>query len=375
MKIVLVNHQEPDNINAFSGIPYFMTRAIKRVFEEVVDYNDFESHHTGNRVFEGHYRSSLRPIGNRLTNFLKNNAIEADFLLCQGGNTSIPFYNHHLPIVFWHDATWSSYFKAYQTTRLFNQFKADYRNLYLWDKQVLERADLLIYASDYIAEACIKHYKIPERKIKVVPFGANLFPSPPDDLLHNALKTRAQSKVINLTFIGKDWKRKGLTLAYHLVKKLNAMGIGTKLNIVGGTPDIGYIKQSEAVNMIGFIDKSDPLQHEKLEEILKTTHFMVHPASWEPFGIVLCEANAYGIPVFALDLEGPKTIIRPGKNGFLFQQHNFVNAACQKIKEIAGNFDNNYVPLFKSTVEEYQHRLNWDTSAQQVKNILMNFHR
>lgn len=372
MKIVLVNHQDPSDINSFSGISYFMSRAIKSTFEEVLEYNNFEKDTVVYNVLEGHLGKTLKPIGKKLSDFLKVSDIKADFVLCQGGNSCIPFYNHHTPIAFWNDTTWSSFLKRYENQKKFDEFKRDYRYLYLWDKKAFERADVLIFSSDYVAEACLKNYKPPHNKVKVVPFGANLFSSSALVALKASLQKKLDNEMLNLTFIGKDWKRKGLITAYHLTKKLNLAGIKAKLNVIGCYPDVEYICKSPFVNITGFIDKFDKKEHAVFESILNDTHFLVHPASSEPFGIVLCEANAYGIPVLGTSVEGLKTIIRQGKNGFLFDKSKFIDETVLLIKGVVNEWDRDYPLLFYSSLAEYNQRLNWEVNAGKVKSILNN---
>jgi glycosyltransferase involved in cell wall biosynthesis len=348
-----------------------MSRAIKRTFEEVIEYNDFESYLTTHRVLDGHFGKTLKPIGEKLNKFLKKNDVKADFVICQGGNSSIPYYNYDIPIVFWHDSTWCSFLKFYDTQKKFNQFRSEYKELYLWDKKALNRCALLVFSSDYVAEACLKYYKLPASKIKVVPFGANLFSTPSPDSLKVILQKRMESEVINFTFIGKDWKRKGLTTAYLLIKRLKSTGVKAKLNVIGCYPDVSYLVKSTDVNIIGFIDKFDPKGHDVFENTLKDTHFLLHPAIAEPFGIVLCEANAYGIPVLGTTVDGLKTTIKQGKNGFLFNRSRFINEAGSLIANMVKNWDSTYPSIFSSSVKEFNERLNWDTNAVAVKNILM----
>ena len=53
-------------------------------------------------------------------------------------------------------------------------------------------------------------------------------------------------------------------------------------------------------------------------EILPSLDLLVHPTDQEPFGRVICEAMAAGVPVVACNSAGPGAILLDGKTGFLF---------------------------------------------------------
>lgn len=370
MKIVLVNHQNPYDVNVFSGLPYFMSRAIKVEFEEVVEYNDFEPTPTMvTDVLKGDLQNSLIPQGKKLSEYLKRNCIEADFVLCQGGNSCVPFYEHTIPLVYWHDSTWCTYLHGNVNDTAFSAFKHQYKFLYLWDKMALDRAKLVVLSSDYVAESCVRNYGIPRHKIEVIPFGANIPSSFSNDQLNESLKEKLNSSVLNLTFIGKDWQRKGLPKAYELTEKLNLLNIPTQLNVIGAYPP--GIKNLPYLNLLGFLDKSDENQFNAYQSILTKTHFLIHPAIAEPFGIALCEANSFGVPIIGTNVGGLKTIVHQGKNGFLFENENFVSDAIDKITVLRLNFRENYVRLFNATLNEFNQRLNWETNTKRLKKILL----
>jgi glycosyltransferase involved in cell wall biosynthesis len=370
MKICLVNHKNQNDINAFSGTSYFMTRAIKEEFEEVVEYDMPESKDFDNDVSYGHFDKTLIPAGKGLSNFLRENDVRADFIVCLGGNAVVPFYEHDTPIVYWHDSTWHTFLGHYLTTKQFDEFKMKYRNFHLWDTSALEKAALAIFSSEYVAQSCIKDYKIPGDKVKVIPFGANLYAPPSPDYLRNALEIRARSPFLHLTFIGKEWYRKGLRDAYRLAARLNKTGIPTILHVICADPQVRRRFNSPFVIVHGSIEKSDKKQFELLETILRGTHFLVHPALAEPFGIVLCEANAYGIPVIGTDVEGLKTIVVNGRNGYLFPPGRFVKEASRVAKDIFEHFDTRYPSLFHSALNEFNKRLNWKAGVKELKRVL-----
>jgi glycosyltransferase involved in cell wall biosynthesis len=53
------------------------------------------------------------------------------------------------------------------------------------------------------------------------------------------------------------------------------------------------------------------------EKILPAFDLLLHPPLHEPFGRIICEASACGVPVIAADSGGPSAIIRHGKTGVL----------------------------------------------------------
>ena len=373
MKIVLVHHQDPANIHAFSGTSYFMSKAIREIFDVVAEYHCLELPDTFRQVYAQGIRKTLQPIGARLTSFLRSNKIEADFVICQGGNSSIPYYCYHIPVVFWHDSTWHTLLKGYGDPEVFRVFKSTCRNFYQWDKSALRKTDILLYSSQFVADACIREYGVPPEKTGVIPFGANIAASPSMRFLEDALQVRLASATLNLTFLGKDWERKGLPDAFLLAEQLNKLGRATTLNVIGCQPDIAHMKDAPFVRWLGFLDKSKKHDLEILEDVLRETHFMVHPARSEAFGIALCEANAYGVPVIGTPVEGLKTIVEHGLNGYLFDQEEWVAKATGLIESVMSDLEARYTPLFRAAHREYHRRLNWDVNVRELKKMLSSY--
>jgi glycosyltransferase involved in cell wall biosynthesis len=67
----------------------------------------------------------------------------------------------------------------------------------------------------------------------------------------------------------------------------------------------------DSVLMMGYVSESEK------RDILAATNVMVHPATWEPFGISVIEGMAVGKPVVAAASAGPKLSVEDGKTGYL----------------------------------------------------------
>ncbi len=68
----------------------------------------------------------------------------------------------------------------------------------------------------------------------------------------------------------------------------------------------------------GLADRFIWLEGRTAAEILPKLDLLVHPTDEEPFGRVICEAMAAGVPVVACDAGGPGSILTDGQTGLLF---------------------------------------------------------
>jgi glycosyltransferase involved in cell wall biosynthesis len=235
---------------------------------------------------------------------------------------------------------------------------------------------------------------VPAEKIHVVPFGANLAPVS-RETVSESIAAR-NGKPCQLTFLGVDWLRKGLPFAYEVMRTLNKEGIRAELAVVGGdvpaisakrwlkhyySPlDMRYspleelkfqiqYRRDKRVKKIGFLNKDEPSEYSLLCEILKQTHFLLHPASFECFGIALAEANAFGVPVLAINNYGPRTVVRDGVNGYLFPPREYVERVPECIMRYMNDFKA-YEALALSSFREYSVRLNWRSSWHKLRQLL-----
>jgi glycosyltransferase involved in cell wall biosynthesis len=108
-----------------------------------------------------------------------------------------------------------------------------------------------------------------------------------------------------------------------------------------------------------------------VEDYLKNANVYIHPANYEPFGLVLIEAMASGLPVICLDGKGNRDIMHQGKNGYIFEEENaelFANAlkslfedpqAYSYISNYARDFAKNYDigTYVENLIEIYSNKL------------------
>ena len=119
----------------------------------------------------------------------------------------------------------------------------------------------------------------------------------------------------------------------------------------------------------GYIDKSNPQDKDKFEELFKQSTFFIMLSQAETFGIVYCEASAYGVPSLAHNIGGVSSAVTDGVNGKLFYFEEDVSSISQSIIEMTENVEA-YTHLAKSSWNLYRKKLNWKNSADLFKSYV-----
>jgi len=329
-------------------------------------------------------QAQLEQIGQFVSDRLRK--LEVDCVICQG-NSMIPFLETKAFICLWHDSTWQTLMQI-----PFEEFRDSYPLLFDWDQLVLEKSSIIAYAADWVRDETIRNYPVDPAMLTVLPFGASVF-DPAEDVVEWAIVARKRSPC-RLTFIGVDWIRKGLPLAYSLMKRLNLNGVPTILNVVGCTfgpavtvpglkePWLGphrpfnseglfslRVRTDKSVRIWGFLNKDKKSDYQQFCDILCDTHFLIHPSEFECFGVVLAEANAFGVPVLSLDRFGPRSIIKSGLNGHLFEPDRFVAEASTLVISRLDKHEV-YRRECRAAFEEYKKRLNWKTNCRKLISLI-----
>jgi UDP-glucose:(heptosyl)LPS alpha-1,3-glucosyltransferase len=96
-------------------------------------------------------------------------------------------------------------------------------------------------------------------------------------------------------FIGKEWKRKGLDIAVNIVAELRKQRPQLEFIIAGPHPDeIRHLFKAwdGGFQLLGEIDSTS---------FYAQLDLLLHPARQEPYGMVIAEARAAGVPVLVSD--------------------------------------------------------------------------
>lgn len=128
----------------------------------------------------------------------------------------------------------------------------------------------------------------------------------------------------NIVAIGRLAKEKGYLDLIRIFQSFHKQQPDWKLNICGAGQEYENIKQKileyhleDDVKLLGNKNKAE------LNEILLDSSIYIMTSYTESFGLVLIDAESYGIPLLAFDsAKGATEIIEDGKNGFLITDRN-----------------------------------------------------
>lgn len=116
--------------------------------------------------------------------------------------------------------------------------------------------------------------------------------------------------------LGRLHVNKGFDVLLEAVASLRETGVEVRLRIGGDGPEEAALTAQAArlglgdvVDFTGWVEQAD--------SFLGGLDLFVLPSRVEPFGLVLAEAMAAGVPVISSAIDGPKSILRGGELGLL----------------------------------------------------------
>jgi glycosyltransferase involved in cell wall biosynthesis len=227
----------------------------------------------------------------------------------------------------------------------------------------IRKASLLVYASGWAAQSAIDDYHADPQQVHVALMGAN-FDNPPSKEI---IEQKQKSQSCRLLFIGFDWQRKGGDIAFETLLKLEEEGIEAELIVCGCVPPRKYFHKR--MKVIPYLDKNDPAQYKELEQLYLSSDFLLLPTRNECFGLVFCEANAYGLPVVTTHTGGVPEVVIDGINGFTLP---LSARGAEYARSIASIYrdDLRYAELVKTSRETFDDRLNWDVWGMTVNTLI-----
>ena len=376
LRIGFIHRFDARNIRSWSGIFFFMTRALENHVGEVVYLGPDDSPGTrfivdniarANRVWQWLFGKSLATdhnflLSNRLGRFFEQRLRESpcDILFAPVASVEIANIRTDVPVVYYSDLTWNQIVEYYPDYSCISSFgKAQGERI---ESSAILRSKAAVYPSEWAVDSACDHYGASRKTTQKASFGANLNDPPSRE---SALK-HPLGDTVKLLLVGVDWHRKGGAIALECLVSLLEGGVDAELTILGCKPPAGV--EHPKMTVIPFLSKHDPEQRKQIAKLFLEANFMLLPTRADATPIVISEASAFGLPTLASDTGGLRGSITEGGNGFLFPIEARGSVYADKIIDLLA-LPGEYKKLVASSRAAFETTLNWDAWGCTMRGI------
>lgn len=364
MRLAFISLGSPLDRSSWSGIPWYSFREVRRRYPDthLVDTARIDRwmRRTSplQRIGVLLSRSDLVARGFSLHVNRQLERIQPDIVIAVAAAHKIAYLDPKWPMIYVSDAMFMTVVTYYERYfRLSARAIADGDRL---QHTMLERADAVLLASDWAVQSAAAHYHLPPERLKTVPMGANLDVDPefaPPD----------RGGPLRLLFIGYDWHRKGGELVLAVWRELRKQTGTAELHIVGCRPE--EAEGLEGVTLHGVLRKSDPADYAKLSRLFAISSFFFMPSRQEAFGIVYCEAAAFGRPSIATATGGVPSAVENDVTGILLPLDASVLDYAARISEVWADSDR-YARMCEAARLAYRDRLSWQAWGAELSETI-----
>ena len=285
-----------------------------------------------------------------------------DVVIALSGATELAFLETDTPTVLIEDANFALLHNYH--AHFSSLLESSAYQLHTLQAKGISKADLILYPTRWAAQSAIEHYGADERKIRIIPFGANFEHIPSREWV---LARKQSNDCCRLLFVGADWEKKGASIALETLVALEQLGISAELTVCGCVPPKNVSHPN--MKVIPFLDKNDDEQRRKLAMLYIQADFFILPTRNECFGIVFCEAGAFGLPSIATRTGGVSEVIQDGVNGFTLPYDARGDTYAEVIALLYSDTPT-YQRLVQTSRQRFETRLNWDTWGQVTSQAL-----
>jgi glycosyltransferase involved in cell wall biosynthesis len=187
---------------------------------------------------------------------------------------------------------------------------------------VLKRADALLTAGDDGSDY-VKRYGVADERIFIVPHvidfehysRGSAIPSSERERIREELGLRG----ITFIYVGRLWRGKGLTYLVDAFATLqHTIECEVSLLLVGDGPDESWLRERCREDGLSNVAFAGFHQADTLPRLYAVADVFVFPTLGDPFGMVVPEAMACGLPVISTSAAGElRDRISDGINGFV----------------------------------------------------------
>ena len=189
----------------------------------------------------------------------------------------------------------------------------------LFTRQFADRRRIVVAMSKMVARDYRHYHAVPAEQIRLVYHGVDTEQFSPDRARLHRDAVRRQLDVhpdeLLLAFVGHDFRRKGLATAVRAVGRLGSEGRAVRLLVIGGKPNRRYTRLSRRRGAGGAVTFTGPTNDPAL--YYAAADVLVLPTFYDPFGLVVLEAAACGLPVITTRYAGVSELMADGVEGYV----------------------------------------------------------
>lgn len=372
IRVALIQHRSARDVRSWSGTIHFAKAAIDRYVGPVMDLTPAPVslfpfrvarqliHRTTGKWYSYEHDPVLaRWFGQVFTHRVEQ--CKPDLIFAPAASACLAHLRTDVPIVYFSDATFRV-MKDYNAG-LTNVIARTARGGEEMERRAIQTAALALFSSEWASDSAVNDYGARPEKVATVYIGANM-PSPPakEDVLPRRLVDR-----LRLLMVAVSWEGKGGAIALSTLEKLLEMGVDAELLVVGCAPPKGV--SHPRLEVIPFLDKSNPEQQSRFDELWKRSDLLLLPTRYEAAGVVFCEAGAYGLPIVTTRTGGTPALVVDGVNGFALPPEAEADEYARVIARIVRNPDE-YERLADGSRAEFDTRLSWDAWGKRVATLI-----
>ena len=223
-------------------------------------------------------------------------------------------------------------------------WKIRYRSIQL----VLQKADGIIYVSDYLFDTAKKYFKTEKNKSLVSPIGFN------PNIFYQFKQFKEKKNII--LYVGRIDEKKGI---YKFFTILASISEYLKKNdflttIIGRVDDDDFYSTMNNYNEILNIEYLGEKSRNELAVFFNSSLITLVPSFYESFGLVAVESLACGTPVASYPVGGLRDIVIENYNGIFLDKENDVESG-NKLMRLLQNKDvlEKYSQNSKTSIKKY----------------------